>query len=116
MAAALPVVATSVGSIADAVVPGETGVLVPPGDAVALAEALRALIERPSWRRALGARARSRYEQSFEISAFNARLAEIFRSAQRTALARRATAAPPPEPIAGGSEPFEGSELEEKAR
>jgi glycosyltransferase involved in cell wall biosynthesis len=83
MAYGLPVVATPVGSVADAVVPGKTGLLVPPGDPGALAEALQALIERPSWRQDLGAEARSRYETQFEISAFNTRLAEIFRRAQQ---------------------------------
>jgi len=89
MSYGLPVVATSVGSVADAVVSGETGLLVPPGDAAALGEALRGLIERPAWRRTLGARARSRYEQCFEISAFNTRLAEIFRRAQQSRAERQ---------------------------
>ncbi len=40
MAAGVPVVATDVGGVRDAVVPGETGVLVAPGDAAALARAI----------------------------------------------------------------------------
>jgi glycosyltransferase involved in cell wall biosynthesis len=87
MAYGLPVVATAVGSIADAVVQGKTGILVQPGDAGALAEALQALIERPAWRQDLGAKARGRYEQHFEISAFNERLAEIFHHAHQRRMA-----------------------------
>lgn len=43
MSLGLPVVATSVGGVADAVVPGRDGVLVPPNDAEALADALGTL-------------------------------------------------------------------------
>jgi glycosyltransferase involved in cell wall biosynthesis len=44
-AAGVPVVATPVGGIPENVVPGETGVLVPVGDAVALAEAIIRLLD-----------------------------------------------------------------------
>ena len=39
-----PMIATDTGGLRDLVAPGETGLLVPPGDAVALAEAMRTLI------------------------------------------------------------------------
>jgi glycosyltransferase involved in cell wall biosynthesis len=45
----LPIVATTAGAIPDTVPPG-TGVLVPPGDPIALAQALRLLMEHPSQR------------------------------------------------------------------
>jgi glycosyltransferase involved in cell wall biosynthesis len=57
MAAARPVVATRVGGVPDAVHEGETGLLVPAGDAAALATALRALLATPARARALGAAA-----------------------------------------------------------
>jgi glycosyltransferase involved in cell wall biosynthesis len=44
LAAGRPVVATHVGGVAAVVVPGETGLLVPPGDAGALATAIRTLL------------------------------------------------------------------------
>ena len=65
MACGVPVVASAVGGLTDTVVHGETGVLVPPRDADAVAEAARALLADPEHRKALGAagfrRVRSRY-------------------------------------------------------
>jgi glycosyltransferase involved in cell wall biosynthesis len=58
MAAGLPVVASHVGQIEELIEDGRTGVLVPPGDADRLAEALVELALRPLWRRELGAAAR----------------------------------------------------------
>lgn len=58
MFAGLPVVATNVGGIADAVLDGETGLLVAPEDPGALAGAIRELLEDPAGREAMGRRAR----------------------------------------------------------
>ncbi len=49
-----PVVAARSGGVAEAVLDGQTGLLVPEGDGAALAGALRRLIEDPALRRALG--------------------------------------------------------------
>jgi len=49
-----PVVATAVGSVGETVLDGKTGLLVPPGDAEALAERLIALWSDPGQRTALG--------------------------------------------------------------
>jgi glycosyltransferase involved in cell wall biosynthesis len=54
MAASKPVVATNVSAIPEVVVHGETGILVPPGDPQALAEALIRLGRDPAERRRLG--------------------------------------------------------------
>jgi glycosyltransferase involved in cell wall biosynthesis len=54
MAAGLPVVATRVGGIPEAVADGETGLLVPPRDPAALAEALGRLAGDPDLRRRMG--------------------------------------------------------------
>ena len=59
MLAALPVVATRVGSVAEAVRDGETGLLVPKDDAAALAAALRRLRDDPALRERLGSRGRA---------------------------------------------------------
>jgi glycosyltransferase involved in cell wall biosynthesis len=57
--ASTPVVATDVGSISEAVVDGETGVLVPSEDPSALAEALRQLLGDSERRNLLGERGRA---------------------------------------------------------
>jgi len=65
MAAALPVVATAVSGTDQAMVPGETGLVVPPGEAEALARAVVELLDDPARARALGHRARERVEAVF---------------------------------------------------
>jgi glycosyltransferase involved in cell wall biosynthesis len=58
MAAGLPVVSTRLAGIPEMVVEGETGFLVPPGDAGALAEALQSLLAHPAQARAMGSEGR----------------------------------------------------------
>lgn len=65
MAAGLPVVATEVGGTGEAVVPGETGWLVPPGRPADLAAAIRRLIASPEEGRRMGAAGRRRAEAEF---------------------------------------------------
>jgi glycosyltransferase involved in cell wall biosynthesis len=65
MLAARPVVASDVGSVAEAVIDGETGLLVPPGDASALVAALRRLLDDPELRRRMGERGRSLARERF---------------------------------------------------
>ncbi len=65
MAAGLPVVASRVGGIPEAVQDGQTGLLVPPGSAPALAEALLALLADQDRRRALGAAGRQRALEAY---------------------------------------------------
>ena len=59
-AAGVPVVATPVGGIVENVVDGETGLLVPPGNARALADAIVRLLDDPALARSLAERARPR--------------------------------------------------------
>jgi len=58
MAAARPVVASNVGGIPDLVKPGESGILVPPGDAQALATGIMRLIDQPEVARKMGQQGR----------------------------------------------------------
>jgi glycosyltransferase involved in cell wall biosynthesis len=58
MLAGIPVVASAVGGIPEIVVDGDTGLLVPPHDAPALADALRRLLGDPDLRQAMAARCR----------------------------------------------------------
>lgn len=57
LAAGLPVVGEAVGQLAEMIVPGETGILVPPGDEESWVAAVLELLERREYARALGARA-----------------------------------------------------------
>ncbi|MEP6889411.1 MAG: glycosyltransferase, partial [Nitrospirota bacterium] len=54
MAAGLPVIASRVGGIPAVISHEHTGLLVPPGNADALADAIRRLLDRPDWARQLG--------------------------------------------------------------
>jgi glycosyltransferase involved in cell wall biosynthesis len=65
----LPVIATWVGSVAEAIEDGKTGLLVPPEDPLALARALNHLAEFPTHRKRLGAAARRRAQQDFSPAA-----------------------------------------------
>ena len=78
MAAGLPVVATPVGAIPEAVEDGKSGLLVPVRDAAALEAALRRLIDDPSLRRAMGEAARSRVESVFSYDSVLARLDRVY--------------------------------------
>jgi glycosyltransferase involved in cell wall biosynthesis len=66
MACGRPVVATDVGGVAEAV--GHDGVLVPPRDPVAVAQATITLLGDPELRRSLGHRARERVTSQFTVS------------------------------------------------
>ena len=90
MAAARPVVSTHLAGIPESVVHGETGLLVPPGDTKALAEALGRLIEDPKLRLHYGRAGRERIEQRFRIEHTVTPLIELL---QKTPIAsqRKAT-------------------------
>jgi glycosyltransferase involved in cell wall biosynthesis len=78
MAGGLPVIASAVGGIPD-MVTAETGVIVPPGDVAALADAMRMLAEDVSLRRAMGLAARRRYEATYSPAAIVPLLVETYR-------------------------------------
>ena len=63
-----PLVASRVGGLQDAVVDGETGLLVPVGDAHALAEALASLARDPERLKRMGEAARARFESHYTIT------------------------------------------------
>ncbi|MEO6247386.1 MAG: glycosyltransferase [Sphingomicrobium sp.] len=71
MAAGLPVVASAVGELPNSIVEG-TGLLVPPGDAPALAETLLAMLAKPESLAAIGLSARSRVLARFGPAQFQA--------------------------------------------
>ena len=67
MACALPVVATRVGGNLDAIVDGESGLLVPVQDPPALTAAIMRLHDDATLRQQLGAVARSRVQALFSL-------------------------------------------------
>jgi glycosyltransferase involved in cell wall biosynthesis len=67
MACGLPVVATNVGAVAEEVIDGETGLVVPPLDEEAFAAALARLAGDAELRRRMGEAGRRRFEQSFRL-------------------------------------------------
>jgi len=69
MSSGKPVVAAGHGGLLDIVADGETGCLVPPNDVVALASALRRLIEAPALRERMGEAGRSRQAARFSLGA-----------------------------------------------
>jgi len=78
MAAARPVASTRLAGIPESVVHGETGLLVPPEDTMALAEALSRLIQDAKLRLHYGRAGRERIEQHFRIDHTVAPLIELF--------------------------------------
>jgi glycosyltransferase involved in cell wall biosynthesis len=79
MLAGLPVVAADVGSVREAVLDGETGYVVPPGHAGAMAERLRPLLRDASLARRLGARGRERALERFTADAMAAAFEALYR-------------------------------------
>lgn len=80
MAAGVPVLATAVGGVPEALEQGACGRLVPPGDARALAAALTELLAAPAERARLGAAARDRVARLHDAPAQAERLAALYRA------------------------------------
>jgi glycosyltransferase involved in cell wall biosynthesis len=87
MAAGVPVVATAVGGSLDAVIPDETGFLVPPADAPAMARALLRLVENAPLRQQLGATARARAMQVYRAEPTLLALTTMYEALLQRALA-----------------------------
>jgi glycosyltransferase involved in cell wall biosynthesis len=80
MAAGVAVVTTPVGAIPDLVLHNETGLMVPPGDAKALADALAQLVVDPAKRRLFGQKGRKRVETEFGIGHCARKIASLYAS------------------------------------
>lgn len=79
MATGLPIVATRISGNEDVVTDGDNGMLVPPGNAAALAEALLQMVEQPALARRMGARSRALVEARFSTRAVTAQLERAYR-------------------------------------
>ena len=78
-AAGLPVIASSLGGLADIVVDGQTGFLIAPEDGEALARTLSSLEQQPDFRRRLGAAARVHAAGAFDATTNAGRLFDLIR-------------------------------------
>jgi len=95
MAAARGVVASRAGGMAEMIVDGESGRLVPPESANALAAAVIDLLDRPAARIAMGESARARVLERYSCAAI---LPQHEASYERAIMRRRVRAAPPAGP------------------
>jgi len=78
-AVGLPIVATNVGSVAQAIIDGKTGFLVPERDVGALTNKLEYLIEHPEIWPEMGRAGRKHVEENYDIDKLNDRLEKIYK-------------------------------------
>jgi glycosyltransferase involved in cell wall biosynthesis len=101
MAMGVPVVTTGVSAIPELVESGRTGLLVPPGQPEALAEAMATMLTDEGLRARVIPAARERVLRSFDNRTLVGRLADIYRTALRGAPGSRIQNPPNP-PLAKG--------------
>ena len=78
MASGIPVVATTVGGTPEAVRDGVDGLLVPPRDVSALADALRRLLSDTAGRRTMGEAGRTRAVETFSLERFSDEIFDLY--------------------------------------
>lgn len=101
MAARRPVVATEVGGIPEVVIHNQSGLLVPPGDHMALAAAINRLMNDPTFAEKLAAGGQARVQERFSIRAAAKRHEVLYENL----LARRVPSNNINSPAAKGAEP-----------
>ncbi len=79
MATGRPVVGSRLPGLAEVVVDGETGFLVPPGDKIALARQTRRLLANAELRKCLGQAGRARAAERFAAGKMVKRMEELYR-------------------------------------
>ena len=79
MAAGCACIGSDVVGVREVIDPGRTGLLVPEGDAPALADALADLLTHPARAEALGRAARAQAEEAFDVSHMHARYEALLR-------------------------------------
>jgi glycosyltransferase involved in cell wall biosynthesis len=92
-AAGLPLITTNVGALAEAVLPGETGLVVPPNDVAALRQALAALLPDPARRVSMGRGGHALACERFDATANNRTLLDLVADLVRLGAARAGRAA-----------------------
>ena len=91
MAVGKPVIATSVGGISEAVIDGQTGLVVPPHSAEVLESALRRLVEQESLRFAMGHAGRRRIDAEFDPGKQTRKVLHVLENAASLRRRRRAS-------------------------
>jgi len=77
-ACARPVIATDVGGVREVVSDGVSGILVPPGEIPAIADALIGLLEDPQLGARMGKAGRTLVQDRFDMHGWARRLADIY--------------------------------------
>jgi glycosyltransferase involved in cell wall biosynthesis len=72
-----PIVASRIGGLTDIIVDGQSGLLVPPGDAQALQQAIQCLLDDPERRACMGIMARQRVVE-FQAKSVVSRIEEVY--------------------------------------
>jgi glycosyltransferase involved in cell wall biosynthesis len=80
MAAGTPVISTAVGGVPELVDGGESGLLVPPGDARALGGAMQHLLENSEVRTAMGSASAKRATERFDLRVMTEAYEELYRA------------------------------------
>mgnify|MGYP000862979628 FL=1 len=83
MAAGVPVISTTTGGIPELLDNG-AGILVPPEDSEALANAIERLLKYPELRRELGIKGREKVEKEFAIDSVVRKMIEMFKDSGGT--------------------------------
>lgn len=84
MTAGKVVVATDIGGIREWLVPGQTGIAVPPRDARRFGEALQMLIEDQAMRQRMGAAGKNRAETVFALRPHLEHVVDLYKKARRS--------------------------------
>jgi glycosyltransferase involved in cell wall biosynthesis len=84
LAMGIPVVSTTVGSIPDVVIDGQTGFIVPPRNANALADAIMKLLDDADLRTRIGAQGRSMVERSYSLDKMLDRMEGVYHALVQT--------------------------------
>jgi glycosyltransferase involved in cell wall biosynthesis len=79
MGLGVPVVASALPSMAEAIDDGVSGILVSPGDPTALAAAIDRVLASREWSRAIGERGRERFLERFTIDHSARGMADLYR-------------------------------------
>jgi glycosyltransferase involved in cell wall biosynthesis len=80
MAMGCACIGTDVVGVREVIAHGQTGLLVPEGDAQALAEAIAQLLAKPVWAEQLGLAARASVKAQFDTSLMHQRYHQLFNS------------------------------------